>query len=326
VAQAAAAPQPARPRPDAARLRPLEVEVRPRWTYRLPRGGGGDAVLRARRGVLTRLMHLDGRPVVVHVWQPAAQRVIFRAVAPTGPLPAEALERAVERMRFALGVDDDLTEFARQFRGDPLIGAAIHIRPWHRPRRRPFAWEALAWAVTEQLIEVRRAHEIQRRMVFRWGAKLEPGASPAWTGRGPLRDVPAAELIAGRAPAEIAAMDLVSKRAMTLIRCGRDVAAGRVDPADPEGDGRLIRISGIGPWTLQVLGFAGRGEPDSLPAGDLAYVKVVGALAGLGRRATVAEVEEFFAPYAPFRGLAGSFCLVGNPSALTAGNHLPLAA
>ena len=37
------------------------------------------------------------------------------------------------------------------------------------------------------------------------------------------------------------------------------------------------------------------------------YIKLVGQLAGLGRRATVEEVEEFFAPYEPFRGLAGSW-------------------
>lgn len=265
--------------------------------------------MRARRGVLTRLLHVERRPVVVHAWQPEATRVVLRAVAPAGPTPSEALEVAIERMRFALGVDDDLTEFARTFRGDPLIGEAIHHRPWHRPRRRPFAWEALAWAVTEQLIELRRAKEIQRRMVWRWGAKLEPRPGSAWTGRGPLRDVPSPELIAGRAPAEIVAMDLVSKRAVALTKCAREVAAGRVDPADPAGDRRLIRISNIGPWTLQILGFHGRGDPDSLPAGDLSYVKLVGVLAGLGRRATVEEVEQYFAPYAPFRGLAGSFAL-----------------
>ncbi len=38
----------------------LEVEVRPPWPYRLPRGGGGDAVMRVRRGIVTRLLHVDG--------------------------------------------------------------------------------------------------------------------------------------------------------------------------------------------------------------------------------------------------------------------------
>lgn len=304
----------------------MEVSVRPRWTFRLPRGGTGDGVARVRGGVLTRLLHPGGHCVVVHVWQPERERVVLRAVPAAGPVPASALDLAIERMRFAICVDDDLSEFARTFRGDPLIGRAIHARPWHRPRRRPFAWEALAWAVTEQLIEVSRAHQIQRRMVRSWGPALAPGASPAWRGRGPLRDVPAPAAVAARAPAEIAAMDLVSKRAIALIKCAREVAAGRVDPGDPAGDPRLLSISGIGPWTLQVLGLAGRGEPDSLPAGDLAYVKLVGALAGLGRRATVEEVEEFFAPYAPFRGLAGCFALIANPAAITAANHLPLAA
>ena len=37
------------------------------------------------------------------------------------------------------------------------------------------------------------------------------------------------------------------------------------------------------------------------------YIKLVGRLARLGRRATVEEVEEFFAPYAPFRGLAATW-------------------
>ena len=64
--------------------------------------------------------------------------------------------------------------------------------------------------------------------------------------------------------------------------------------------------SQIGPWTVQCLGLRGRGDPDSLPAGDLGFVKLVGRLGGDGRRATVEEVEEFFAPYAPFRGLAGA--------------------
>ncbi len=68
------------------------------------------------------------------------------------------------------------------------------------------------------------------------------------------------------------------------------------------------------------------GDPDSLPAGDLAYIKLVGHLAGLGRRATVEEVEEFYAPYEPYRGIAGYFTLVGLHKVVAHGPPLPLAA
>ncbi len=85
-------------------------------------------------------------------------------------------------MRFALGVDDDLGGFYRSFRRDPLIGPAIRRRPDLRALRRPWPWEALAWAVVKQLIETGRAGRIQRRIVGRWGARIAAS-------RGVLRDV-----------------------------------------------------------------------------------------------------------------------------------------
>src|SRR6185312_5478796 len=68
----------------------------------------------------------------------------------------EAAAYAVERMRFALGVDHDLGDFHRAFKRDPLLGPVIRRRPWIRPLRRPEPFEALAWAITEQLIEAER--------------------------------------------------------------------------------------------------------------------------------------------------------------------------
>ncbi len=231
--------------------------------------------MRSRDGVVRRLLHVDELAIVVHAWQRRSGEVSFHAApAEQGACGRERLELAIERMRFALGVDDDLRPFYDRFRSDPLLGPAIRRRPWLRPRKRPFAWEALAWAVTEQLIEAVRAAEIQRRIVWRWGRRLEAKR---------LRDVPSPAALAARAPAELASCDLAASRAVSLIRCASEVASGRVDPADPAGDERLRAIPGIGPWTLQCLGLDGRGEPDSLPAGDLAYVKLVGRLAGLRR-------------------------------------------
>jgi DNA-3-methyladenine glycosylase II/AraC family transcriptional regulator of adaptative response / DNA-3-methyladenine glycosylase II len=82
----------------------------------------------------------------------------------------------------------------------------------------------------------------------------------------------------------------------------------------------------IGPRTVQCHGLFGRNEPDSLPAGDLAYIKLVGRLRGEGRRATVPEVEEFYAPYEPFRGLVGSLTLAGLHRKIAQGPPLRLAA
>jgi DNA-3-methyladenine glycosylase II len=312
---------------------PLTVEVRPPWPYRLPSGAGGDGTAAVRGGVLHRLLHVEESPVLVRIWQAERRRVLFRAdaLAPssvsypairgqpqaTAPAGPQQLERAIQRMRFALGVDDDLSDFHLRFRDDRLLGPLIRRFPQLRPRRRPWPWEALAWAVTKQLIDSGRALAIQRRIVRRWGPRMEAGT---------LADVPMPAVIAGRAPAELQAADLSAGRAIALRRAAAEVAAGRCPLDQRSSDLRLQRIPGIGPWTVQCLGLYGRGDADSLPAGDLGYLKLVGRLQGNGWRATPEEVERFYHRYAPYRGLAGEFTLRGLHSRVAQGPPLRVAA
>ena len=312
----------------------------PRWPYRLRRSPGRDGVTRSRGGVLERFMHVDRAPLRARAWQTRDGFVHIRAESidpgvvdhpdEVAHLVADdvrqagepELDVAIERIRFSLAVEEEMGDFYETFKRDPLLGPTIHHKPWVRPRRRPWPWEALCWAITEQLIEGSRAAAIQRRIVRRWAPSHLPDDHPPPRTRRdpwPLRDVPSATVIAGRAPAELASMDLSQGRSVAMVRCAREVARGRAHLDDPTGDRRLLEISEIGPWTIQCLGLHGRGDPDSLPAGDLAYVKLVGHLAGLGRRATVEEVEEYFAPYAPYRGLAGTFALAGWHKAMRAG-------
>jgi DNA-3-methyladenine glycosylase II len=201
----------------------LQEEVRPASPFRLGRGSE-DRTLRVHGGIATRLLHVGSHPVVVRAWQPGPDRVLIRAepidpdavMRPVGdrdPTPAgrDQLVVAIERMRFALGVDDDMSGFHLRFRRDPLVGPLLRRMPRFRLQRRPWPWEALASAVVKQLIESDRAARIERRIVGRWGPRLGEG-------RAALRDVPDAATIARRAPAEIESMDLAGTRAIALRR------------------------------------------------------------------------------------------------------------
>jgi 3-methyladenine DNA glycosylase/8-oxoguanine DNA glycosylase len=276
----------------------VRCEVAPRWPVRLPRANAPDGVMRCRNGVLER--YFAG--AVVRAAQPAKDRVVIGAWAED----RHTAEHALERMRFALGVDDDLRAFYERFRFDALIGPSVRARPWLRVFRRPEPFEALAWAVTEQLIDYPRAAAIQRAMVRTLGARCP---------RTGLRDAPSAERVAGAAPALLESMDLKGSRAIALVRAAREVATGRVDLHDPDherGWRRLRAIRGIGSWTQEILAVHGQGRYDQIPAGDLNYIKLVGSLSSGGDprvRATEDEVREFFAPYEGWAGLAGAHAL-----------------
>jgi 3-methyladenine DNA glycosylase/8-oxoguanine DNA glycosylase len=282
----------------------LRVEVVPPWPFRLG-GGSADGLMRRRGASLQRLMHLRGERVHVGVVQPAADRVLFAARART----EEAAAEGIARMRFATGVDDDLRPFHDRFKSDPVIGKAVRANPRLRVRRRPLPWEALLAAVTEQLIEFERAVAIQRRMIAVLGHRC------AETG---LRDGPDAAAVAAAAPARLASFDLAPKRAIALRRVAVEVAAGRADleaavggpPGAAEAAARrLLKITDIGPWTVEILALYGLGRHDVIPAGDLGFIKMVGRLTtGHPKaRAEVAEVREFFAPYGEWKGLAGEY-------------------
>jgi 3-methyladenine DNA glycosylase/8-oxoguanine DNA glycosylase len=86
------------------------------------------------------------------------------------------------------------------------------------------------------------------------------------------------------------------------------VAAGRVD-LDAHDVRRLLAISEIGAWTVEILGLYGQGRMDVVPAGDLGFLKLVGRIRTGNPRARVEEpeVREFFEPYGEWRGLAGEY-------------------
>ena len=252
----------------------VRTAVRPRWVFRLSSRTGLDGLSQMRRGVLHRD---DG---------------------------ARGGEDAV-------GIDQDLRPFYERFRFDPLIGPALRANPGRRVAARPDPFEALVWAICEQLIEYERAAAIERRLVARMGRRCPISG---------LRDCPAPRVLADQAPALLQSLDLSAGRALALVRVAREVATGRVDLAAAEHEAgwrRLRRIPGIGSWTVQMLALTGQGRLDQLPAGDLGYIKFVGRLQA-GHpwgRASVEEVERFFAPYEPWRGLAGLHALCGDGSA-----------
>ena len=263
--------------------------------YRLPRPGR-DGVMVLREGALTRSLWVGDEQCIVRAWA-TGRAVRIRAEGGSHG----GCEAAIERMRFALGIDHDLSDFHRRFRWDPLIGPVIRRKPFIRPRRRPEPFEALAWAVCEQLIESGRAAAIQRRIVRRHGRRSTCGT---------LRAPPSAAFLAGRSPAELDACGLAPKRSIALVRVAREVASGRADLSQHEPAWRRLRvIPNIGNWTLEMLAVVGQGRDDQLPALDVAYLKYVGLAARMGRRATEDEVREFFAPYGEYAALAGTYAL-----------------
>src|SRR5919197_5167966 len=76
-------------------------------------------------------------------------------------------EEAVEAARFVLALDDDTSEFHRRFAHDPLLGPSVRTLRGLRPRRTATVAHAVLKAVCGQLIQTRRALDIERAVIRR---------------------------------------------------------------------------------------------------------------------------------------------------------------
>jgi DNA-3-methyladenine glycosylase II len=88
------------------------------------------------------------------------------------------------------------------------------------------------------------------------------------------------------------------------------VAAGHLDPAeierlaDEEAIARLTAIKGIGRWTAEIYLLFALRRPDVWPAGDLAVVKALCSLKGLGARPGAVDMSRLAEPWRPHRSAA----------------------
>lgn len=280
------------------------AEVVPASPWRLPKRGT-EGTTRGDREHVRRLTHVGGEPALLEARARPGGAVVLTARAAHDATAAGALER----LRFWTGVDEELQPFLERFAEDEVIGASVQEAPHTRPFRRPTPWEVLQAAVCEQLVDDERSQQIKRALIHRHGPR-HPDPDPEEARE--LVDVPDAATVAQLSPAELEACGLAAKRAVLLKKVAREVATGRVDllsqdPATRTASWtRLRAMPGIGPWTLSILALHGQGVWDALPAGDHAHQMAVGRLTtGRTHKATELEVVDFYAPYRPWRGLAG---------------------
>ena len=233
----------------------------------------------------------------------AVERRLERGLAwqrPDGTLVLRAeSEAGLAQLRFVLGADDDQGEFFRRFARDPLIGEATRQLRGLRVLRLPTVAHALLRALCGQLIQARRARQIERAVVRKATESI-----------GGLHTSPAPDALARFSPAELRSLGLHARRSATLVRLCRELELERLREL-PTGAAaaRLERERGLGPWSVGVVCLEGLGRVERGLVGDLGLVKLMAALRG--RWVEGWETAELLEPYGEWAGLASVYLLAG---------------
>jgi 3-methyladenine DNA glycosylase/8-oxoguanine DNA glycosylase len=271
----------------------LERLVRPTGPYTLSlcTKHASDATRHLRDGTLTTTLRVGERVEVGSASQTVDGRLVLRAES----------EEGMERLRFVLALDADHTEFLHRFARDPLIGEATSKLQGMRQLRLPTVAQTLVRAFCGQLIESRRARQLEYVIV----RAIEPRVEGT-----DLHAPPTSASIARFAPVRLRQLGLHAGRAAALVRICRSVELERLHALPTEEAARFIeRQRGLGPWSAGVVCFEGLGRFERGLVGDLSLIKLMSRLRG--RWVEAHETAELLEPYGEWAGLACLYLLTG---------------
>jgi 3-methyladenine DNA glycosylase/8-oxoguanine DNA glycosylase len=270
---------------------PIRAELRPQGPYSLRVSGrlASDATRVVVDGTYRATIRVDDRLERVEALQRADGTIVIAADSDAG----------VDHVRFALGLEDDHSEFVRRFAKDPLLGETLRRVRGLRPMRTATVAQALLRAVAGQLILASEARRIERRII--------KATTPAL---GDLHAAPTTQELAPYAPAQLARFGLGARRASALVRLCRtlDLEGLKGQPSTAVAL-RLNRERGLGPWSVGVICLEGLGRYEYGLARDLGMAKLASAL--WGRWVEAEESDALLAPYEEWAGLASVYLLAG---------------
>lgn len=270
---------------------PVRAELRPQGPYSLRVSGrhASDATRVVADGIYRETLRVDERLELVQATQRADGTIVVAAESDAG----------VDHVRFALGLDDDHSEFLRRFAADPLLGETLRRVRGLRPMRTGTVAQALLRAVAGQLIQASRARQIERTIIR--------AATPEHAG---LHPAPTSADLARFSPAQLGRLGLGARRAACLVRLCRSFDLERLKQQPSAAvAARLGRERGLGPWSVGVICIEGLGRYEHGLARDLGLAKLASAL--WGRWAEPEEADVLLEPYGEWAGLASVYLLTG---------------
>jgi DNA-3-methyladenine glycosylase II len=205
------------------------------------------------------------------------------------------LERVRQQTARILSLDVDGRAFPEVGQRDAVAAQLQQRYPGLRPVCFYSPYEAAAWAIISQRIQMRQAAAVKARLAEALGETVDIHGQPR-------RAFPAPQQVLGAD----ALPGLYARKADNLRAIADAALAGRLDAARlrslerEEALASLQELPGIGPFSAQLILLRGAGDPDFLTFEEPRFRRAVGqayALAGEPTDAELSRVSEAWRPY-----------------------------
>jgi DNA-3-methyladenine glycosylase II len=253
-----------------------------------------DCLHRIRGDVLLKALQVNGQPVLVSITEVSGA---LQAAILSGEMHEGGLESVRDHITGWLDLGRDLTPFyallkkdrrlaylSAEYKGLRLVGIAD-------------LFEALAWSIIGQQINLRFAYTLKRRLVEAYGERFVYERETYYL-------FPSFHRLAGTTVTDLRAMQFSENKARYLIALSEAFAGGKLSrtllDSLPDCESRraaLMELKGIGIWTANYCLMKTMREPSCIPHGDTGLLTALTNHSIIKERSETAKIERFFKKY-----------------------------
>ncbi|HLO13152.1 MAG TPA: DNA-3-methyladenine glycosylase [Pseudoneobacillus sp.] len=241
---------------------------------------------------------IDEEPVVVEIKSIGTiAEPKFKLSSNNTELKMKAIEKVAKILQWNISLIEihrhfsrtDLKEIFETHYGTPLI---LDFDPY----------SCLMKCIIHQQLNLAFAHKLTERFVHSFGFELEG----VWF-------YPSPEKIASLTVEDLRTLQFSGRKAEYAIGVSKAIVNGELDLESmkdlPEDEifKKLIKMKGVGPWTIQNLLMFGYGKPNLFPIADIGIQNALKKLYQLDRKPTLEEMEHYKKPWAPYLSYASLY-------------------
>lgn len=250
-----------------------------------------DCMHEARDGRIRKALLIDNEPVLLEV---SLQQDQLQIQVIAGAHNKAILAHAKNYIAEWLDIDQDLKPFYKLLKKHPALAYMPLRYKGLRLIGIPDLFEALAWSIIGQQINLTFAYKLKRRVVELYGTSIEHESIA-------YHIFPSFETLARADLAELREMQFSTRKAEYLIGLAQAFADGIVSKeillALPDSDARqavLTNIRGIGIWTANYALMKSLKDPSSIPYGDAGLLNALIRHNIMEHKKDIAGMEQLF--------------------------------
>lgn len=183
----------------------------------------------------------------------------------------------------------ELKELFNQHYGTPLV---LEFDPF----------SSMIKSIIHQQLNLKFAFTLTERFVKKFGEEIDG----VWF-------YPSPEKVASLTVEQLRELQFSTRKAEYVIGIGQLAASGKLDfetlksKSDVEIAQELIKIRGVGPWTIENFLMFALGRPNLFPMGDIGIQNALKKYFNLEQKPTIAEMENYKEPWNPYLSYASLY-------------------